>query len=118
MKPSLRKGAVVLASALVITSAAPATSFVYAAKTFTYAHQTGGEVSSLSLQPGDSVDLRFIGVNDYKNYTRAWVSSNPEVATVDASGVVTADGTDPVSAGQGTAGGAELRYGYGDAPSR
>ena len=90
MKPSLRKGAVLLASAMVITSAAPATGYVYAAKTFTYAHQTGGAVSNLSLEPGDSVDLRFIGVSDYKNYSRAWVSSNPEVATVDSMGVVTA----------------------------
>jgi len=90
MKPTFRKGAVLLASAMVISSAAPATSFVYAAKTFTYAYQTGGEVSEHSMEIGESVDLRFLGVNDYKNYSRAWVSSNPEVATVDINGVVTA----------------------------
>ena len=90
MKPTLRKGAVLLASALVISSAAPATSYVYAAKNFTYAYQTGGEVSRISLEQGDSVDLRFIGISDYKNYSRSWVSSNPEVATVDTNGVVTA----------------------------
>ena len=90
MKPTLRKGAVLLASAMVISSAAPATGFVYAAKTFTYAYQTGGEVSTLSMEVGDSIDLRFLGVSDYKNYSRAWVSSNPEVATVDINGVVTA----------------------------
>lgn len=95
MKPTFRKGAVLLASAVVISSAAPATGYVYAAKNFTYAYQTGGEVSKLSMEKGDIVDLRFIGVSDYKNYTRSWVSSNPEVATVDINGIVTAknDGT-------------------------
>ena len=95
MKPTLRKGAILLASAMVISSAAPATGYVYAAKTFTYAYQTGGEVSKLTLEKGDVVDLRFIGVSDYRNYTCTWTSSNPEVASVNKSGVVTAhsDGT-------------------------
>lgn len=90
MKPNLRKGAVLLASALVISSAAPAITPVYAAKSFTYAYQTGGSVSSLSLEQGHSVDLRFLGVSDYKNYPLSWTSSNPEVAVVDNKGVVTA----------------------------
>lgn len=90
MKPTFRKGAILLASAMVISSAAPATGYVYAAKTFTYAYQTGGEVSKISLEKGDSVDLRFIGISDYRNYSRSWVSSNPEIATVDVNGVVTA----------------------------
>ena len=90
MKPTLRKGAVLLASAMVISSAAPATGYVYAAKNFTYAYQTGGEVSKLSLEKGDVVDLRFLGVSDYRNYSLTWTSSNPQVATVDKSGVVTA----------------------------
>ena len=95
MKPSLRKGAVLLASALVISSAAPAAGPVYAAKNFTYAYQTGGMVSNLALETGNSIDLRFIGVHDYHNYPLSWSSSNPAVATVDKSGVVTAiaDGT-------------------------
>ena len=59
MKPTLRKGAVLLASAMVISSAAPATGYVYAAKNFTYAYQTGGIVDKLSLEQGDVVDLRF-----------------------------------------------------------
>ncbi|MBR6643141.1 MAG: Ig-like domain-containing protein [Lachnospiraceae bacterium] len=90
MKPTLRKGAVLLASALVISSAAPAVSPVYAAKNFTYAYQTGGTVSKLSLETGNSIDLRFLGVNDYKNYPLSWTSSNPDVAVVDKNGVVTA----------------------------
>lgn len=95
MKPTLRKGAVLLASALVISSAAPATGYVYAAKNFTYAYQTGGTVSKLSMEAGDSVDLRFLGVSDYKNYSLSWTSSNQNVAVVDKNGVVTAlaDGT-------------------------
>lgn len=90
MKPTLRKGAVLLASAMVISSAAPATGYVYAAKNFTYAYQTGGEVSRISLEQGDTVDLRFLGVHDYKNHSLTWISSNPAVATVDGSGVITA----------------------------
>ena len=99
MKPTLRKGAVLLASALVITSAAPAASPVYAAKSFTYAYQTGGTVSNLALEQGDAIDLRFIGVNDYKNYPLTWKSSNPSVAVVDRNGVITAlaDGTATIS---------------------
>ena len=90
MKPTFRKGAVLLASAMVISSAAPATGYIYAAKNFTYAYQTGGEVSEISLEKGDVVDLRFIGVSDYKNYSLTWTSSNPEVAAVDHNGIVTA----------------------------
>ena len=92
MKPFLRKGAFVLASSLVISSAAPASTFAFAAQNFTYAYQNGGAVSSLTLEPGDSVDLKFIGVSDYRNYTRSWTSSNPSVAVVDVNGVVTARG--------------------------
>ena len=90
MKPTLRKGAFLLASSMVISSAAPATGPVYAAKNFTYAYQTGGIVDKISLEQGDVVDLRFIGVSDYRNYTCTWTSSNPEVATVNKNGVVTA----------------------------
>ena len=90
MKPTLRKGAFVLASAMVISSAAPATGYVYAAKNFTYAYQTGGIVDKLSMEQGDVIDLRFIGVSDYRNYSLSWTSSNPQVATVDRNGVVTA----------------------------
>jgi len=90
MKPTLRKGAALLASALVISSAAPAAGPVYAAKNFTYAYQTGGTVSKLSLETGNSIDLRFLGVSDYKNHPLSWTSSNPDVAVVDKNGVVTA----------------------------
>ena len=51
MKPFLKKGAVLLASALVVSSMAPAGTVAYAAKNFTYAYQTGGTVSKLTLEP-------------------------------------------------------------------
>ena len=99
MKPFLRKGAVLLASAMVVTSMAPAGITAYAAKSFTYAYQTGGTVSKLTLEKGNSVDLKFIGVPDYQSYTWNWISSNPDVAVVDRAGVVTArsEGTAVIS---------------------
>ena len=95
MKRFLKRTAFMMATAMVISSAAPAAGSVYAAKDFTYAYQTGGEVSTLNMAKGEAVDLRFIGVPDYKNYSRQWKSSNPAVAKVDQMGVVTAvaDGT-------------------------
>lgn len=90
MKPFLRNGAILLASSMVISSAAPAVTTAYAAKNFTYAYQTGGTVSSIDLEMGEAVDLKFIGVKDYKNYSLSWSSSNEEVAVVDRNGVVTA----------------------------
>lgn len=81
--------------AMVISNAAPAANSVYAAKNFTYAYQNGGAVSTLNMKAGEEVDLRFIGVSDYRNYSLRWKSSNPSVATVDKNGVVkaVADGT-------------------------
>lgn len=90
MKPSLRRGAFLLASTMVISAAAPAATTAFAAQNFTYAYQTGGAVDQLTMRTGDSVDLRFIGVKDYKNYSLSWSSSNPSVAVVDKNGIVTA----------------------------
>lgn len=95
MKRFLKRTAFVIATAMVISNAAPAASSVYAAKNFTYAYQNGGAVSALSMKAGEKVDLRFIGVSDYRNYSLKWTTSNPAVATVDKNGVITAvaDGT-------------------------
>ena len=38
------------------------------------------------MKAGNEVDLKFIGVKDYKNYTLKWESSNEAVATVDKNG--------------------------------
>lgn len=95
MKRFLKRTAFILAMAMVISNAAPAANSVYAAKNFTYAYQNGGAVSALSMKAGEAVDLKFIGVSDYRNYSLRWTSSNPSVATVDKNGVIkaVADGT-------------------------
>ena len=65
---------------------------VYAAsKNFSYAEQkTGVSVQVLFLEPGEQVDLKFIGINDYRNYSLKWRSTNEAVAVVDSGGVITA----------------------------
>ena len=63
----------------------------YAATEFTYAEQkTSIPVESLVLEPGEKVDLKFIGIKDYKNYQLKWTSSNEKAATVDSQGIITA----------------------------
>lgn len=64
----------------------------YAAeKEVTYREQNSNvDTNLVFLKPGESIDLKFIGVGDYKNYERVWTSSNPAVATVNQSGVITA----------------------------
>lgn len=78
------------------------------ARIFTYAEQkTKKQVTELSMQPEEKVDLCFMGVLDYASYTCKWVSSNEDVATVDNKGVITAksQGTAEISIliGDGTA---------------
>lgn len=61
------------------------------AKIFTYAGQTNKkQVTELSMQPEETVDLCFLGVPDYGDYKCDWVSSNEAVATVDKMGIITA----------------------------
>lgn len=90
MKRFLQRTSFVMATAMVITLTAPMAQNVYAATAFTYAYQNGGTVSSLNMKAGESVDLRFLGIKDYKNYKLQWKSSNTNVATVDNKGVITA----------------------------
>lgn len=91
MKSFFKKLAFVMALAMVVSLAAPAAKSAFAATEFTYAEQeTGVKVTTLNMKAGDKVDLKFVGVNDYKNYTLEWVSSDPTVATVDNKGIVTA----------------------------
>ncbi len=91
MKSFFKKLAFVMALAMVVSLAAPAAQSAFAAAEFTYAEQESGKkVTSLSMKAGNEVDLKFIGVKDYKNYTLKWESSNEAVATVDKNGVITA----------------------------
>lgn len=94
MKKQLRKIALAVVFAMTVAIAAPAGKVALAAaKTFTYAEQkTGEKVTVLYMDRGEKVDLKFIGVSDYKNYKLKWVSSDEKVAVVDSSGMITALG--------------------------
>lgn len=92
MRGFVKKLAFTMALSMVVTTAAPAGS-AFAAKEFTYAHQkdaTKKAVTELFMEAGDEVDLRFIGVSDYKNYTLEWKSADPTIAKVDKNGLITA----------------------------
>lgn len=96
MKSFFKKLAFVMALAMVVTLAAPAAQAALAASVITYAYQEGGEVAALNLKAGDTQDLKFIGApKDWKTVGFKWESTNPAVATVDKTGLVTAvaDGT-------------------------
>ena len=98
MRSFVKKLAFTMALSMVATTAAPAGSAM-AATEFTYAYQNAGRVTELNMEAGDEVDLRFIGVKDYKNYTLEWKSNEPSIATVNQkNGIVTAvkDGTTTV----------------------
>lgn len=117
MKSFFKKLAFIMALAMVVSLAAPAAQSAFAATEFTYAEQKEdgswagtGKVTALTMKAGEKVDLGFVGVKDYKNYTLKWESSDEAVATVDKNGVITAvadgvarvelkvgDGTDYVS---------------------
>ncbi len=93
MRGFVKKLAFTMALSMVVTTAAPAGS-AFAAKEFTYAHQkdeTKSAVTVLNMKAGDEVDLRFIGVKDYKNYELKWKSADEKVATVDKNGVIKAE---------------------------
>ena len=99
-----------MALCMSFTMITPSTQTALAAtKTFTYAEQTTGEkVTSLEMQIGEKVDLKFNGISNWKTYTYKWVSSNSKVAVVDSAGVITALGIGvatirlTVSGGDGT----------------
>lgn len=92
MKRICKIFSVALAAAMMTTSAIPAVqSYAAQAQEFTYAEQkTKEQVTELQMKPGEEVDLCFLGAPNYKKYTCKWFSSNPEVATVDQRGVITA----------------------------
>lgn len=93
MKKQLRKFAMAAVFAMVVSLLAPAAQDAVAAekKHFTYAEQnTGEQVTTLVMKPGEKIDLKFIGVSDWKSYTRKWTSSNEKAAVVDSNGLITA----------------------------
>lgn len=95
MKKQLRKIALAVVFAMAVSMIAPTAQVAEAAakKEFTYAEQnTGDAVTTLVMDKGDKVDLKFKGVPDYKNYKLKWASSDTKVAVVDSAGVITAVG--------------------------
>lgn len=84
--------AVVLSMAMSLTAPSQMSAFA-AAKTFYYAEQNTGEtIKELALEIGEQVDLKFMGVSDYKSYSCKWTSSDEKVAVVDSGGNITARG--------------------------
>lgn len=111
MKKHFRKLALAAVFAMAVSMIAPAAQAAEAAttKTFTYAEQvTGDAVTTLVMDKGEKVDLKFMGVSNWKTYTYKWASSNTKVATVDSAGIITAVGTGvatitlKISGGDGT----------------
>lgn len=110
MKKQLRKIALAVIFSLVAAVFAPANQVALAAtKTFTYAEQNSGDkVTTLVMDKGEKVDLKFMGVSNWKTYTYKWASSNSKVAVVDSAGVITAIGAGiatiklTISGGDGT----------------
>lgn len=110
MKKQLRKIALAVIFSMVAAVFAPAGQVAYAAtKTFTYAEQNSGDkVTTLFMDKGEKVDLKFNGVSNWKTYKYKWSSNNPKVAVVDSGGVITAIGNGiatiqlTISGGDGT----------------
>lgn len=95
MKKHVRKLALLAVFAMAVSLITPAAQVAEAAakKTFTYAEQvTGDKVTTLVMDKGEKVDLKFNGVSNWKSYTYKWASSNQKVAVVDSAGVITAIG--------------------------
>lgn len=92
MKKQLRKIALAVVFSMAATMFAPAGQALAAVKTFTYAEQKSGDkVTALFMDCNEQVDLKFIGISDYKNHKPLkWASSNEKVAIVDSAGVITA----------------------------
>ena len=91
MKKQGKKIALMVVFAMVLSLFAPAAQAEAAVKKFTYAEQeTGDPVTVIIMEPGEVVDLKFMGVSGWRNYTRKWVSSNSKCAKVDQNGKITA----------------------------
>ena len=95
MKKQFKKLALAVVFALTVSFIAPAARVVDAAttKTFTYSEQkTSDPVTTLVMDKGEKVDLKFDGVSNWKTYKYKWASSNTKVAVVDSTGMITAIG--------------------------
>lgn len=93
MKKLLRKFLLAGVFALAFTVFSGNTAKAEAAKEMTYREQNETTDTNLVfLKVGEKIDLKFVGASDYKSYDqRRWVSTNTKVATVDKTGVITAN---------------------------
>ena len=108
MKSFFKKLAFVMALAMVVSMAAPAAQKAVAAedKALAIAYQKGAVITALNLvEVGDTEDLRFVyAPANWKELGVEWSSSNENVVSVDANGVVKAEaaGTATISVAVGT----------------
>ena len=76
MKKQLRKIALAVVFSLAATMLAPAGQALAATKTFTYAEQkSGDQVTTLFMDCNEQVDLKFLGVSNWKSYKYKWAST-------------------------------------------
>ena len=107
MKSFFKKLAFVMALAMVVSMVAPAAQKAVAAedKALAIAYQKGAVITALNLaEVGATEDLRFVyAPENWKELGATWTSSNPNVVSVDANGVVEAKaaGTATVSVAVG-----------------
>lgn len=94
MRKQTKKIAFAVVLSMAMSFIAPSQiSALAAPKNFYYVEQNTDEtIKELALEIGEQVDLKFVGVSDYKNYTCKWVSSDEKVAVVDSGGNITARG--------------------------
>ena len=93
MKNFFKKMAVVMALVMAVSMTAPLMG-AYAAEDGIALQGTKKVITEYELQmAGDTVDFCFFGAPEDWRTTYQWTTSNPEVATVDKAGVVTAVST-------------------------
>ncbi|MBO5098183.1 MAG: Ig-like domain-containing protein, partial [Agathobacter sp.] len=91
MKSFFKKLSLVMAAAMVVSTAAPATQTAYAASDLKIAKQNVKEaIASINVGVGESVDLWYLGApKNYKELNPTWSSDLEAVAKVDQKGNVT-----------------------------
>ena len=94
MKKQLRKIALAAIFSMAAAMLAPAEQVALAAAaTFTYAEQDSGDkVTTLFMDRGEKIDLKYLGVKNHTSYKKKWASSDEKVAVVDNNGLITALG--------------------------
>ena len=91
MKHMFKKSAILMASAITLSLAAPAANTAYAADDLQIAYQHGNAAERIEIEVGKSEDMRFLGApTNWASLNPTWVSYDPAIASVDDTGVITA----------------------------